>query len=192
MKQKIRTFIAVEIAPAVREAAAELVGELRASGADVKWVDPANMHLTVKFLGDVDSRHVHEVCRAVEKTVAGLPRFELELRGAGAFPNARRPRTVWLGAGQGGQEVGILAEALEEAMERLGFRREARRFHPHLTLGRVRRGRAGLDELARLLAEYADFEVGRTTVTEVVTFSSELGRSGPTYEALGRARLAKS
>lgn len=189
MKQKIRTFIAVETDPAVREAAAELVGEFRASGADVKWVDPANMHLTVKFLGDVDSRHVHEVCWAVEKAVAELPRFELELRGAGAFPNARRPRTVWLGAGQGGEEIGILAEALEEAMDRLGFRREARRFHPHLTLGRVRRGQAGLDELARLLAEYADFEVGRTTVSEVVTFSSQLDRSGPTYEPLGRARL---
>jgi 2'-5' RNA ligase len=189
MKQTIRTFVAVEISSAVRHCAAELIDQLRAAPVDVKWVEPDNIHLTLKFLGDVDSRKVHEVCRAVEQAADGLAPFELEVRGAGAFPNLRRPRTLWLGAGQGGREVGVLAERVESKLHKLGYRREGRRFHAHLTLGRVRRGGPGIAQLGQLLEEYADFEIGRTPVSDVIVFSSTLGRGGPTYEPLGRAAL---
>jgi 2'-5' RNA ligase len=189
MGQKIRTFVAATISEPVRLAAEGLVAEFRAAGADVKWVDRANMHLTLKFLGDVDAQEIRAVCRAVEASVADVEPFELQIRGAGAFPNVKRPRTVWLGAGQGADAVSALAERVESALAKLGFRKESRRFHPHLTVGRVRRGGPGVSELAELLREHEDRLIGHTTVSEVTTFSSQLDRSGPTYEALGRAKL---
>ncbi|NQT12237.1 MAG: RNA 2',3'-cyclic phosphodiesterase [Planctomycetes bacterium] len=189
MKQKIRTFVAVKLDSAVCANAAELIEEFRSAGADARWVDPENLHVTLKFLGDVDAREVHEVCRAVEDAVGEATPFELEIRGAGAFPNAERPRTVWLGVGAGAQEMVALNRQIEPPLEKLGYRREARRYQPHLTIGRVRRGGPGMLELAALLGEHADFEVGRTRVREVIVFSSELGRSGPTYQALARVAL---
>ncbi len=189
MKQKIRTFVAVELDSGTRNCAAELINQLRGAGADVKWVEPHNLHVTLKFLGDVDTREMYQVCRGVEGAVAGMPPFALELRGAGAFPNANRPRTVWLGVGGGTAEMITLNEQIEEAMEELGFRREARRYQPHLTVGRVRRGGPGVSELGELIRRHAEFEIGRSPVSEVVVFSSRLDRSGPTYEALARAPL---
>lgn len=189
MKQTIRTFVAVETNSAVRQCAAKLIERFRTAAADVKWVEPHNVHLTLKFLGDVESRRIHEVCRAVEQAVVEIAPFELEVRGAGAFPNVHRPRTIWLGAGDGEEQMAALAEGVESQLQKLGFRREARRFHAHLTVGRVRRGGAGISQLGDLLREHADFQVGRTPVREVIVFSSTLARTGPTYELLGRAAL---
>jgi len=190
MKQKIRTFVAVEIDSAVRGAAEDLIRDLAQVPVEVKWVEPENLHVTIKFLGDVDSREVHRVCQAVEKAVAGLEPFRFELRGAGAFPSLSRPRTLWLGPGEGAEEMATLAARVEKAVEKLGFRREARRFKAHLTIGRVRRPTPALAQLSDRLREHADFEAGRTHVRQVVVFSSQLDRSGPTYQALARAPLA--
>jgi 2'-5' RNA ligase len=192
MKQRIRTFVAVEIGSAIRDCAAELIDEFRAAGADVKWVEPQNLHITLKFLGDVDSREIHHVCQAVQGAVAEVAPFEFEVRGAGAFPNAKRPRTVWLGVGEGHEELVDLNRRVEKPLEKLGYRREARRYQPHLTIGRARRGGPGVVELGNLIREHADFDLGRTTVSQVVVFSSQLDRSGPTYEALARAPLGVS
>mgnify|MGYP001825645570 CR=1 FL=1 len=189
MKQKIRTFVAVKLDSALCHSAAELIRELHAPGADAKWVSPENLHLTLKFLGDVDAREIHQVCRAVGGAVEDASPVELEIRGAGAFPNARRPRTVWLGVGKGREEMVALNRRIEPALQELGYPKEARRYQPHLTIGRIRRSGPGVLELGTLLGRYADFEVGRTRVGEVIVFSSELGRSGPTYEVLARAAL---
>lgn len=186
----IRTFVAVEASPAVRQAAGQLIGQLRQSPAVVKWVEPENMHLTLKFLGDVDPRQIHEVCSAVQRATEKVASFELEVRGAGAFPNVRRPGTIWLGAGEGDEQMAALFRPIEKALERLGFRREPRRFHAHLTLGRARRGGPGVEELGELLGRHADYQAGRMTVRQATVFSSRLGPEGPTYEVLGHARLA--
>ncbi len=191
MKQKVRTFVAVDVDASVRNVAAELIGEFSAVGADVKWVDPDHLHLTLKFLGEIDAREIHQVCRAVGEAAAQVGAFEFEVRGAGAFPNVKRPRTIWLGAGRGEETMGKLAREIESALEAIGYRREARQFKPHLTIGRVRRGGPAVAELGSRLGDYADFELGRTTVGEVIVYSSELTSSGPRYEVLGRARLSR-
>jgi len=191
MKHTVRTFVAVEISSAVRDCAEELIGEFRSAAVDVKWVETHNLHLTLKFLGDVPSREIARVCEAVGQGAAEVEPFELEILGAGAFPNTKRPRTLWLGVGRGRQEMVALHDQVEKPLGELGFRPEHRRFHPHLTIGRVRRGGPGLAQLGRLLDEYAEFDIGRFKVAEVVVFSSQLDRAGPTYEALSRARLGK-
>ena len=189
MKQKIRTFVAVDVGTAVRETAEELIGEFSAVGADVKWVDPEKMHLTLKFLGEVDAREIHHLCGAVQEAARGVKPFKLAIRGTGAFPNAHRPRTIWLGAGEGTEQLGELAERIESALEKIGYRREARRFTAHLTIGRIRRGGPGVTEIGDLIHKYSDFDIGKATVREAVVFSSELTRSGPIYEVLSRAAL---
>jgi len=189
MKQTVRTFVAVELSDAVREAAAELGRRLGAAGAEVKWVDAANMHLTLQFLGDVPMQETAAVCKAAAGAVEGIEPFDLEIRGAGAFPHPGRPRTIWLGAGAGLDEMVVLHGRVEDALAELGFRKERRRYKPHLTIGRVRRGKIGLAELGNLIRENADYSAGLCTVSEVVVFSSQLEPTGPIYTALGRAAL---
>jgi 2'-5' RNA ligase len=185
----VRTFVAVEPGGDVRARAGQLIGRLKEAEARIKWVEPHNLHWSLKFLGDVDLREIPQVCEAIARSVADLPAFEVEAHGAGAFPDARRPRTVWLGVGRGAEAMVALHERIERALAPLGFRREGRRFRPHLTLGRVREGGQGMAELARLLAEQTDFAAGAMEVDEVVVFSSTLDRTGPTYEALATCPL---
>ena len=191
MKQNIRTFVAVKTDSDVRDRVVELIEQFRATGADVRWVQRDNLHVTLKFLGDVDLREMNEVCQAVQGAVADLGRFEYELHGSGAFPNADKPRTIWLGVRDGSQQLALLNERIELAVAKLGFHREARRYEPHLTIGRIRRGKIGVAELGNLIRQNAELELGRTLVSEVVVFSSQLDRSGPSYEALSRAPLAR-
>jgi 2'-5' RNA ligase len=115
--------------------------------------------------------------------------FELTLCGAGAFPAADRPRTLWLGVGEGRDAIIALQSSIERALEPLGFRGEARRYTPHLTIGRPGRGEPPR-ALANELATMADLQAGTMLVDEVVVYSSELTREGPVYEPLGFAPLA--
>ncbi len=185
----LRTFIAVEAPGEIVAQAAKLIGRLREAEADVKWVEPENMHFTLKFLGGVRDRDLGELCLALARATRELKPFEIEVRGAGAFPDAARPRTLWLGVGAGGEAFTELFASLEERLADLGFRQEGRRFQPHLTLGRVRNSSPGSRELAQLLREQADFEAGPMYVDEAVLFSSEPGREGPHYEVLSRGEL---
>ncbi|MBC8875881.1 MAG: RNA 2',3'-cyclic phosphodiesterase [Planctomycetes bacterium] len=187
----IRTFIAVDVGDAVRRRAADLVERLRVGGGDVKWVDPHNMHLTLKFLGDVPDPQTADICRAVAEAAGKSPMFEIGLRGAGAFPHAGRPRTVWMGVDRGADLLASLHTAIEKALAKLGFRKEARRFHPHLTLGRVRRGGSAQRDLGRLINDNGQFDGGVANINEVLVFASFLDKEGPTYNVLGRARLGR-
>lgn len=188
MKKTLRTFVAVEISPSIRARAAELIAALDGTAADVKWGETHNLHLTLKFLGEVHQREVAEVCRAVQQATGKLAPFELEVRGAGAFPNSARPRTVWLGASKGAEEMVQLHDRIEDKLAELGYREEHRRFQPHLTIGRVRGG-IGIMELGELVKQNADFPAGIMNVEKVTVFSSKLTPSGPIYESIGTARL---
>jgi 2'-5' RNA ligase len=186
---KLRTFIAVAASPEVRRGALALIEALRPAAGDVKWVEEENLHWTLQFLGDVDELDTPAVCEAVAKAVADIEPFELEARGAGAFPSAGRPRTLWLGAAGGSKEMIALQKAIQKKLGKLGFRGEARRYVPHLTLGRAGR-RAQPTSLSAELAGLADFDAGSMLVDEVTVYSSRLGREGPTYEVLTRPGLS--
>jgi 2'-5' RNA ligase len=187
----IRTFVAVELSAAVIDRARSLIEHLRPSGADVKWVEPHNMHLTLQFLGDVPEPQTAEVCGAVSEAIKEFPSFDVSLAGAGAFPDARRPRTLWIGVREGIEPLTRLQAAIEAALDELGFPGEDRRFHPHLTIGRVRQGGGPeVRALGQLVRQHADFDAASATIDHVTVFSSILGKAGPTYQALVRAPLA--
>ena len=185
----IRTFIAVPASPEIRRGANQLIGRLQRSTTDVKWTTPDNLHWTLQFLGDVDERDIPELCSVVAEAALEREAFELEARGAGAFPSPDRPRTLWLGAGQGGDAMIELQRAIERPLKKLGFRGEDRRFVPHLTLGRA--GRHGRPQsLAAELAALVGFEAGTMLVDEVTVFASTLTREGSEYRVLAHAPLA--
>ena len=187
---RVRTFIGVDVGDEVRKRAVSLQGQLAKTGAGVKWADPAGMHVTVLFLGDLDDRDVLAVCKAVEAVAAGEPPFPLRVSGVGAFPTPRRPKVVWGGVTDGADALRRLHAALQTRMLDLALvAREERAYTPHLTLGRVK-GEADGQALAAELPKLLAWDGGRGVVDEVIVYSSELRRDGPEYAVLGRAPLA--
>jgi len=159
-----------------------------ALGADFKWVNPANMHLTLKFLGDVEPERIAAISAAAGEAIGRFAPFSVRLSGAGAFPSVSRPRVVWVGVGDGAAELGRLAAAVDEALGGIGCERERRRFSAHLTLGRRRSGK-NLDELSETLARHRDYAGPAIPVSRVVLFSSVLRPTGPIYTPLSTFEL---
>ena len=136
-----RTFIAVELDSAVRTRAEELVRILRSADADVKWVEPQNLHITLQFLGEIPDGLIADTCKAVEKGAAQMRAFDLDIGEAGAFPNSSRPRTLWIGAKSGADRMAELHDYVALELSALGFQDDGRQFQTHLTVGRTRCGK---------------------------------------------------
>lgn len=189
---RLRTFIALDLGKQLRDRTLVLQESLARSGADVKWVEGENLHLTLLFLGEVGDRELPALCRAVAECCQEHAAFTLSVETVGCFPNLRRPRTVWVGVGDGSLQVVALHDALEEKLLELGcYRREERQYTPHITLGRVKRDDSPTDELIALLVKKAAWQAGETSVREVLVMSSELMPEGPIYTVLSRARLGR-
>lgn len=178
----IRTFIALELPEELKKSLGRLQATLRERVPGVKWVRPDNLHLTLKFLGDTSPASIAPVGQALERLAAGRPPFSFDAAGIGAFPNSRNPKVLWAGL-QAGEGLGRFHGELEAALAGLGFAREERPFAPHLTLGRLRDGRAR-KALAGLLEQYGAERFGRFAADRLVFFKSDLRPSGPVYEAL--------
>lgn len=192
MQRIVRTFVAVELSPDVRGRAMRLIEKLKGAQAKIRWVESYNLHLTLKFLGDVEAVEIPEVINRLQQAVGDLDSFDLGFHGAGAFPDASNPRTIWLGASAGIEPMVELHRRAEAALAEIGFRTENRRYRPHVTIGRVRDTRYAKRDLEALLNKFADFEGGISHVDELVVFSSQLEEDGPVYEPLGRAELKLS
>ena len=187
---QIRAFLAVEISDEVREAAADLISDLDLPQYDVKWVRPRNIHVTIKFFGNIDPSRVVDIARVMEEVGRELRSFEISMERLGAFPGLRRPRVVWVGIGEGRRHLERLHRESEERLSAIGFPPEGRSFKSHLTIGRVRSQR-GSPELVRRIERRGDFDAGRCTISELVLFRSELKPGGPIYTALERRPLGK-
>jgi 2'-5' RNA ligase len=186
---RVRTFIALDPGPAIRDRMEALQESLARTGAEVKWVERQNLHVTLLFLGEVDNRDLLPVCRAVEAVAQGRQAIEVSVEGTGCFPNMRRPHVLWIGVGKGLQEVCALHDALEKPLLELGcYRREERHFTPHVTLGRIRSERP-VEPLTAALMKEKDYAAGATVIGEVQVMSSELSPKGPVYTVMSRAKL---
>ncbi len=188
---RIRTFIAVPLSDSIRGESVALQDELARAGNEVKWTEEKNLHVTLIFLGEVQAEEVPAVCRIATEAVQGVGPFRMSVEGLGCFPNPRRPRIIWIGVGEGTQEIVRIHDALEPPLMDLGYRREDRKYTPHITLGRVKSDRP-TDRLAKLLAQHAGWKGGETVAREIHVMGSELTRDGPVYTILGRVRFAAS
>jgi 2'-5' RNA ligase len=190
--EKIRSFIAIELPPEVKLALARIQEKLKAAGsAPVRWVDAANIHLTLKFLGDIDTEITGRITSALEEAARGIKPFDIEVSGLGMFPNLKRVQVVWVGLTGEMEKLGQLQKRIEDNLIPLGFPAEARAFTPHLTIARVR-DYAGPEERQCLgqLIEKAGFNTQYTIIVDSVQLMrSQLTREGPVYSRISMVKL---
>jgi RNA 2',3'-cyclic 3'-phosphodiesterase len=184
----MRTFIAIDLDAALKVKLLDLVGTLKRKDADVRWVRPQGLHLTLKFLGEVGPTSLPAVAEAVRKAAVEGRAFPLVLHGTGTFPGGSRPRVLWAGI-QEVPELMALQEAVEGGLEKEGYPREARPFHPHLTLGRVN-GPSRVAEVVRELDKCRESVFGEMTVRKVAMFESVLKPQGAEYRIAEEFALA--
>ena len=182
--EAVRTFICLQLPAFARDRLASTQQRLRASGAQVSWVRPQNIHLTLKFLGSVAADRLQDVVQAVKRGAVPAPPIPLELAALGCFPNRRAPRVVWAGLTQCPEELRNLQQRVEKELVAIGFPAESRPFSPHFTLGRVRSGRNIRKLVAAIQAER--LEPLRFQVAEVVVMASRLHPSGALYTPIAR------
>ena len=175
----MRLFIAVTPPPEVRRAALEAVEAARELGGAIRWTKQENVHLTLKFLGEVPDDTLEVLRDALREACSAHAPFDARLRGLGAFPTPRRARVVWAGVDEGAEEMTALAASVESALEPLGFRTEGRPYVPHATLGRARKRPVGIDLPGAGVPDAPVFRVGSA---ELVKSTLAPGRS--IYEVL--------
>ena len=177
----MRLFVALDIPEDVRAAMGALVAKLREVAFDGRWGRLEGAHVTLKFIGEVPSETMEKI-KAALATVPFPSPIKMVFHGLGFFPNGRRSRVLWAGI-EAGEELGVLAAAVETALEPLGFAREQRAFSPHLTLARFDSPK-GLDRLRAVIAAAGPFEFGSTVAQEFHLYQSVLKRDGAEYTRL--------
>jgi len=189
----VRLFIGVELSEAVRTAAAGAISRLEAQVAGVaadfraRWIPPANLHITVWFLGEVADEPASVLMEALRPPLR-TEAFELELRGCGAFPRSGPPRVLWIGTGEGTSRMVQAYGELTRRLTPLGHAPEERPYSPHLTIARVKDPGRGARVIRQVLAaETAD--CGSMTVSALTLFRSRLSPHGAAYESLQRVPL---
>jgi 2'-5' RNA ligase len=187
----VRTFVAIEIDDAARDALMQAIGRVSAGAGDidVKWAGRENLHITMKFLGAVPDEDLAKVCQAVSDAAAESTPLEFFLPGLVCVPpGGNRVRMVWASVAEPTGQMAALAQRLEAALGPMGFAPEHREFSPHITLGRVKNPR-GSGLLRPAVQPFAACAFGRQEAVEVVTFASKLTPRGPIYSPLARAKL---
>jgi len=186
----IRAFLAIDLPGSLRLGLAQVQGKLKESGADVRWVPVGNIHLTLKFFGNIPDGDVEAIAAAAREVAAKQAPFELQVTQAGAFPSAKSPRVVWLGLGGDLIPLAQMYHKLEKAFAALGHLPEGRPFNPHLTLGRVK-SPANRHRLAQILERMAPLEWPPFKVNEIILFRSTLTPQGSIYTPLKVVPLGK-
>lgn len=183
----IRVFAAVDVDPS--SALNRVVNRVAALGRNIRPVSVGQLHVTLKFFGDIDEATVPLLTQRLNGIANRAATFEARVCRVGAFPSRRRPLVLWAGVEDDGQ-MAMLADEIDALGEEIGIRREARRFHPHVTLARVR-GRPP-HELETLFEEFADEDFGTQSVRKITLYRSVLQRQGSVYERLHVAQLRQS
>lgn len=178
----VRCFIAIECNnPEVIKGIRQVQGTLESTGANLKHVEAENIHLTLKFLGEVEQHKVDEVAEII-RGISFSP-FSFKVEEVGVFPNLRRPSTIWAGITNGVSDLAAVFEEVDSKMGKLGFERERRRFQPHLTISRVRSGQ-NRDQLVEELLAVKDTLFGVVNVSHIALKKSVLTPKGPIYTTL--------
>jgi len=182
LSERIRSFIAFDINnDDVLRRFSEIQGTLAKTGADLKLVEPRNIHITMRFLGDISVNMVDQIHQTMAKV--DFSPFDAEIRGLGAFPDLRHPRVVWAGIRKGSEESRAVFNQLEPLLQNLGFKPDPKGFSPHLTLARVKTGR-NKAELAQCVTALVDCEFGVVRADCLRLKRSVLTPRGPIYSTL--------
>jgi 2'-5' RNA ligase len=179
----MRTFLAVEVPEPIRKKIDDFVQIEAKRELPIKWVKFGNLHITLKFLGEIDEKKKVEISPAIEEICSRHKSFQAQLSGIGCFPNPGNPRVLWVGVEQGSDTLCTVSADIEKALAHFGFKEE-RRFHPHLTIGRIKKS-CKVDHILEKNIVTEPFEV-----SAIVLFKSVLKPDGPIYTALEHFPLA--
>ena len=185
----IRAFLAIDLEPQVIEKICRSIDDLRERIPAVRWVPMTNLHLTVKFFGNVEEARVEPIAAALRERLHLFPRFTINAKGLGVFPERGRPKILWVGLT--GNELAELAARVQSSLLPLGFAPEQRSFTPHLTIGRWRDSDRAPRTLKQELERWRDCTFGHSVVNEVVLFQSVLKARGAVYHRLRVISLGK-
>lgn len=183
MSKTIRTFIAIEIPKTVISKIRELQDAIKAYGFKIRWVRAENIHLTLKFLGDIEEIKINEIAEAVSKTAEKHSPISLKAKGIGVFPGIKRPRVLWVGLAGQLEALVKLQTTLDKNLIVLDFPREKRPFKGHLTMGRIK-DRIDVKKLGDALMAFRRFESETFTAGQIILYKSELTPSGAVYTEL--------
>jgi 2'-5' RNA ligase len=182
MSESVRSFIAFDIeSAAVLSKVATAQNLLAQTGADLKLVEPQNIHITLRFLGNITSAMVERIFEEMKK-IQFTP-FNVQIKGLGVFPDLRYPRVVWAGIAEGAEQLKSIFSQLEPRLRSLGFAPDAKGFSPHLTIARVRSGR-NKAQLAKFITENASYDFGPVAAKCLRLKKSDLTPKGPIYSTL--------
>lgn len=187
----MRLFIAIDIDERIRSVLSDLQRQLASSvdikKSDVKWVEPENIHLTLKFLGEIQDEKSVEVCNIVKEVASRHKSFQLNIESVGYF-GGKSARVLWIGTGDGSDNLLQLQKDLESQLALAGWPEEGREFTGHLTLCRVRNPKAGV-KLAQITENYKHFEAGVILADSLAVYQSQLKPTGPVYIRLCDCKL---
>ena len=178
----VRCFVAIEIPEPIQALLKPVQRHLQSEVRKASWTKPGNFHLTLKFLGAVHAKTVDVISEAVQNVANTQPPFSIELGGIGAFPTLARPRVIWIGVKHKASTVSHLAKAVNLELKHLGFPTD-HRFHPHLTLGRLRTP-VNLERLKNVLHKYNTIDGAVVNVNEIIVMQSQLHPNGAIYTPL--------
>ena len=182
---QFRGFIAVDID--VFSKLLEFEKEIKETGANVKLVEPENTHITLKFLGDTNESLIGEIDKIMKDAVKEIDPFNIQLRGAGVFPNQNYIKVIWIGIKQG-EPIELIARKIDEQLSKIGFKKEKRGFSPHLTIARVKSAK-GKDEILHVIEKYRDVQFVDIRVDSIKLKKSDLTPKGPIYTTLMDVKL---
>lgn len=187
----MRVFIAIELPQEIKDSLNSIQEKLKTCQADVKWVHPQNIHLTLKFLGEISEEQLAKIKIILDNTAKDKKKFSIRISSLGAFPKINSPRVIWVGVDMGNREIQELAKDLEKRIEKIGIPKEERAFSSHITIGRIR-SNLGKDKLVVALTGLENHfkETPRELVVQKISlFKSTLTPEGPIYEVLKEANL---
>ena len=184
----MRAFIAIELSEEIRSSLAQIESHLKYSGADVKWVDKDNIHLTLKFLGEITEEKCEKIKSILDDIGKSVKPFEISIKDIGAFPKIDYPHVIWVGLDKGVNESKELAEKIDDALSKIGFQKETRAFTAHLTIGRVKSPK-NKDALKEKVGTCKIPTVNAQNISSVILFQSKLTPKGSIYTKLHEARL---
>jgi 2'-5' RNA ligase len=183
----MRCFIAIEMSETVKSALSVIEEEFKKSRADVKWVNPENMHLTLKFLGNIKEEIVEKIINIMKRICSHYSPFNLEIKSVGMFPNRKSPRVLWVGV-EDNNVLKTFQEEIDNGMASTGFEREDRKFTPHLTLGRFRSSR-GNEPLLEAIKLHEKDHFGSINVKSIFLIKSDLSPAGARYTEISEISL---
>ena len=188
MSDTIRSFIAFKLPEKTIASIRDVQENLKSYGFNIRWVQPQNIHLTLKFLGATSSIHTDKIKDAMVQSASDAGSIWLEAKGVGLFPDIRRPRVLWVGIAGQTDPLYSLQKRLEEALSIIGFAKEKRLYRGHLTVGRVK-GKIVTKKLQDAMDLFKDFRSQPFTLSELSLFKSDLKSTGAEYTELMRVSM---